>query len=35
MMQGVETVVVGQSDVSLVVQQKGQHVVPFFGNGVV
>lgn len=34
-MQGIEAVVIGQRDVSLVVQEQRQHVVPLLGDGVV
>ena len=33
--QGVEPVVIGQHDVSIVVQQQRQHVVTLLGDGVV
>lgn len=33
--QGVESVVVGQRDVGRVIQQNRQHVVPLLGNSVV
>lgn len=34
-MQGVEAVVIGQRDVRVMIEKKGQHVVTFFGNSIV
>lgn len=34
-MQGIESVIVGERDVGIVVDEKRQHVVPLLGNGVV